>query len=568
MSGSKPARGAIATLLERLPGASASEAALAVARPDAAMAREIERLRLDPARAVVDVYEALAVGPEQRKREGVYYTPPAVVGAMLDRVPLDGLVLDPAAGAGAFVLELIRRLGADALERVHASDRDGEALGACALALEALTGRRSEAERWRERNAQVLDFLREFPSAPPDLIVGNPPYGLDGAPDLERLFPDLRGELDLYACFLLRAARVVTEAGTVALLVPDTWLTNRRADGLRRALASRGLTRIVDFGKPFAGAKDTRVHAVVLRRGARKCEVEATRDGRIVPMAPADGATLLRDSERGWFLYRTTAEARAIATMERGARRLGDAFEVLYGLRTGSNAQHVREEDGGVRLVGGGDLAAYDRTWQPKSLVDPEGYASPLARQAGRWKVGVQRIRTNSRISWRRWVEAAPVRPDEVGLDSLTLAAEKGPASEGDELPPALCALLGVLNSSILNRWYRLTFTDVNVKPAYVEVLPLPVLQSDLAALVQRRLASPGDLALERAIDRLVAQAYGMSDAETAVLEEGFWGADLAARPMPSLEEARRLAGAPPSELALPAAGPEPRQKTLALFGQ
>jgi hypothetical protein len=228
---------------------------------------------------------------------------------------------------------------------------------------------------------------------------------------------------------------------------------------------------------------------------------------------------------------------KAVRALEQAGSAAENSFDIIYGLRTGSNAKHVRRGPGATPLVGGLDLDAYDRRVTPKHLTPPDGFARLVAKQRGRWKIGIQRIRTNSRTSWRRWLEAALVAPDETGLDSLTLLAERGDPAAGPG--EALLCALGVLNSSLLNRWYRLGFTDVNVKPVYVARLPLPPPSAELANAVRRRLARPGDVALERVIDRLVAEAFGLGVDDVATLEEGFWGPELAARPLPNATDAR-----------------------------
>src|SRR5439155_656389 len=75
------------------------------------------------------------------------------------------------------------------------------------------------------------------------------------------------GEIDRYCAFLLRALQLVRPGGAAALLVPDTWMFLARGGALREAvLAQAEVAAIVDLGKPFASAKDTRVQAVVLVR--------------------------------------------------------------------------------------------------------------------------------------------------------------------------------------------------------------------------------------------------------------------------------------------------------------
>jgi hypothetical protein len=295
---------------------------------------------------------------------------------------------------------------------------------------------------------------------------------------------------------------------------------------LRAQLAESGLAQLVDYGKPFPTARDMRVHAVIVRPSASVCLVESDRGGRLEPMRPAPADELRETAARGWYPYRTSGEVEACRVIERGTR-LGDVFDVIYGLRTGDNTRHVQAGPGAVPLIGGQYLDAYDRHVEPRHLIAPETFRTALARQLGRWKIGIQRIRTNSTHTWRRWIEAAPLEPHEVGLDSLTLIA---PRTDDHRL----WALLGVLGSSVLNRWYRLTFTDVNVKPTYVNELPLPPLEEPLARLVQRRLAKGPSLTLERAIDRLVIDAYGLDEAQTLCFEQGYWSERFSSSPLPT----------------------------------
>ena len=202
------------------------------------------------------------------------------------------------------------------------------------------------------------------------MILGNPPYGLAGGADLQEFFPELAGEIDLYACFLLRSIRSVAPGGTVALLVPDTWPTNSRSRFLRGFLAGQGLSRVVDFGKPFASAKDTRVHAVFSRSGALRCEVESTRGGALVAMETVTRDQLQQEQEGGWHLYRTAGEASACRKLEE-APPLARTYEVIYGFKTGNNDAHVAAGPGGFPLIAGRDLDAYDRRVTPRHLLSP-----------------------------------------------------------------------------------------------------------------------------------------------------------------------------------------------------
>jgi predicted RNA methylase len=466
---------------------------------------------------------ALALGPSGRRSAGVYYTPPDLAAQVVDLALRHGSarsprrVLDPCAGAGAFLREAARRCPAASWE---GADLDGFALRAARAALALVD---PDARPVLRR----LDSLRSKAQRGADLLVSNPPYGHVDDPRerafLARELPALRGgEIDRYAAFLLRALQLVQPGGTAALLVPDTWMTNARAGPLRGAvLDSAEIAAVADLRKPFAAAKDTRVQAVVLVRRADRRPRPAHVYRGDEPLAPVCEDELRRNAVRGWQLYRSEAERRLCAAMEAASVPLGTVCEVGYGLRTGDNARFVaRRAESGIALCGGEDVVPYALRLRPKELVDPTPALLALARrQLGRARVCVQRIRTNSTQPHARWLEAAPVPPDLVCLDSLsTLACES-------EL---LRALLALVQSVPLQRWHRLRTTDVNVKPSALRELPVPRAliepggARELSALAAARVADP---LLDRAVDACAYRLFGLPQELVAEAERGFWGA-------------------------------------------
>jgi hypothetical protein len=460
--------------------------------------------------ATFEAERARALGHEGRRGAALYYTPPSVAAQVVElaqRHGARGVVLDPCAGAGAFLLAAARA----GFSHLRGIDQDAAALR---VARKALSGFRVQLER--------ADALETRPHGRIDCIVSNPPYG-HVRPDaaLLRRYPALRGgEVDRYALFMLRALELVRPGGVAALLVPDTWMFLSRASRFREeVLRLSELAAAVDLGKPFAAAKDTRVMAVVLVR--KPAAVRETYVGRgSESLSPAPRAELVAQARRGWCLYRTPLERALCEAMEAASLPLGRACDVGYGLRTGDNRRHVARRaplQGEVALAGGEDITPFALAWKPKALLDGERLSTLVARQLGRPRVAVQRIRTNAQAPWARWLEAAPVPGEMVCLDSLsTLAAD-------DE---RLWALLGLLQSVALQRFHRLRTTDVNVKPSALRELPVPRRLLDdpreLAELSRARPRCP-DGAIDRAIDGRVYALFGLSKELVEACERGFW---------------------------------------------
>jgi predicted RNA methylase len=487
--------------------------------------------------AAAEELRAIALGARGRRSAGVYYTPPDLAAYVVDLALRHGSVqrprrvLDPCAGAGVFLREAARRVGASACA---GADLDGFALRAARAELLLV----DPAGRPLLRR---LDSLRTAPVADADLLVSNPPYGHLEDPGerafLARALPALRGgEIDRYAGFLLRSVQLVVPGGTAALLIPDTWMTNARACALRSAvLDSAEIVAVADLGKPFAAAKDTRVQAVVLVRRA-KARGRATRVYRgKAALASVPEKELREKVARGWQIYRSPGERRLCAALEAASVPLREVCEVGYGLRTGKNARFVaRREprDGEIALCGGEDVLPYRLRVHPKALCEPTNALRALAsRQMGKERIAIQRIRTNSKKPWALWLEAAPVPGEVVCLDSLSTLS----CDDGDRL----WALLALLHSVPLQRWHRLRTTDVNVKPSALRELPVPHALLDpraarqLSALARERATDPSR---DRKIDACAYRLFGLEAPLVEEAEREFWGPLFAER-FPALQQ-------------------------------
>jgi predicted RNA methylase len=463
-----------------------------------------------------------ALGNDRRRDAGLYYTPADLAARVVGIALREGGTVSvrfPAPYSGAVVfLVAAARAG---LRDLHGFDLDPEALRVARQALR-LCGAKARLRR--------ADALRVALGQPADLLISNPPYGhvkeRRERAFLLREFPALRGgEIDRYSAFLLRALQLVRPGGAAALLVPDTWMFLARAGALREAvLAQAEVAAIVDLGKPFASAKDTRVQAVVLvRRPARGRPVYVGRG--TAALSPVSRDELAAAARRGWFVYRSAEEKMLCAAMESVSLPLGSTCVVGYGMRTGANARHVGRRapgPGEAGLVGGEDVVPYALRWRPKTLLHPAPLLPLVRRQLGTARVAVQRIRTNAQVPWARWLEAAPVPADRVCLDSLsTLSCDEG---------LRLWALLALVQSVALQRYHRLRTTDVNVKPSSLRELPVPraLLEDpmELATLARRRagVGAGQAHALDRRIDACVYALFGLSGRLVHAAERGFWG--------------------------------------------
>lgn len=205
-------------------------------------------LRERSAAAAAAHEQGLARQREERRRRGAFYTPPDLVEWVLDRaladLPRGAPVLDPACGAGHFLVAAARRVGVAA---VHGSDLDAEAV---AIARERLAAE-DPTVPLEQIAAQVVvaDGLEAWSGRRFAAVVGNPPFlgqlRRRTAGQSEGSRRGLGAYTDTSAVFLHRSLDLVDDGGVVALVQPLSVLAARDAGPVRTAVAEHGA--VTDF---------------------------------------------------------------------------------------------------------------------------------------------------------------------------------------------------------------------------------------------------------------------------------------------------------------------------------
>jgi hypothetical protein len=239
--------------------------------------------KLESALELVAAHEESLRSGDERRREGRYYTPPLLVRFLVARVlaplvegksadEITGLrVLDPACGAGAFLLGALdflagalARTGVPAKEAARVVARD-VLLGIDTDANAVATARRAIAlaAGTEPRGIRVGDALadaglaRSAGVARLDAVIGNPPYlrEKDGKGELERARGTAlgrrfaTGKMDLWFLFAHAALESLEPGGRHGFVVPSYWLEARSAARLREhILSSSRLELLVELG--------------------------------------------------------------------------------------------------------------------------------------------------------------------------------------------------------------------------------------------------------------------------------------------------------------------------------
>jgi len=190
-------------------------------------------------------------------QHGVVNTKSCVVKKMLDLIGYSAnhdlsttSILEPAAGDGAFVLEIIRRLYSssklfnfsfsDSLANLHFCELDKEIAEKLTNNINALLN--SYGVNYSHTNLIIGDFLltpfnRDF-----DFIVGNPPYVRnENIPDHFKKaylakYSTFTHRSDLYIPFYQRALELLSPNGTLSFICSNRWLKNQYGSKLRHLI--------------------------------------------------------------------------------------------------------------------------------------------------------------------------------------------------------------------------------------------------------------------------------------------------------------------------------------------
>lgn len=370
----------------------------------------------------------LAGNPAGRKAAGAYYTPEPIVDYVVAHTLgplLAGMqpcdvgrlrILDPACGAGAFLLGAYRFLCSwyDAACARASGSQDVEYAGegfrrhivrrnlfgvdldptAIQLTRSLLIGAAGETDLdlsstirqgnalvgpdCPDRLAAVVDWQQDFPAAQDgfDAVLSNPPWGqkaIHVSDILKRYlcerFPSCAGIFDLFRPFVELGVRLTKPHGRFGMVLPDIVLLKDYPQTRLHLLDQLTLERIDWWGKAFAGAEIDVATIIGGKAPAPACQqVTATVHDRAATLAHTLPQADFRNNPRYTFNLHLTTDRRRILHGLADCPRLGEHFEIHEGVHSGNIRAElfVREnKDTTCRplFFGRDEMAAYRLRW-------------------------------------------------------------------------------------------------------------------------------------------------------------------------------------------------------------
>ncbi len=485
-----------------------------------------------------------------RAAHGVFYTPPEIVRHTLDMAGRAGTdwrharCLDPSAGGGAFVIEMITRIR-DALggtdpalvlsqiaTRVRGYDVDPfGAWLAQTVAHFAVHDLEAAAGRRLAKIVHLRDSLDMHPDdrGTFDLVASNVPFGrITLAPERRAIYArSTYGHANLYGLFTDAGVQYAKPQGVVAYVMPTSMLSGLYFQSLRALLVNEAPPHELAFVTERSGVFDDALQETMLatyRKGRR------TRTGAVhfltidsvghASLTNAGSFSLPVSRTAPWILPRTPDRAGLAAILRTMKFRLSSYG---YGVSTGPlvwnrhKPQFRTQPAPDVLPVVWAEAVTRDGRfiWR----ADKRGHAPWFAAKPGKddWLIVrdacVLLQRTTAKEQDRRLI-AAEMPESFVASHGSGVVVENHlnmirNRSGQPTVPPAVIA--AVLNSRAADAAFRCISGSVAVSAFELEELPLPspATMRKIVALLDRR-------APTEAIEQAIAAAYGTANVAAA----------------------------------------------------
>ena len=336
------------------------------------------------------------------KKHGLVLTKPIVVETMLDRVGYtqhhdlrDIKVIEPAAGDGAFAIQLIQRLYQSSLRFGFSFQKALSNLTFFELDDEIGFFLKERVESTLKNYASIIpenlirieDFLLSK-SDKCDLIIGNPPYVRhENIPEekkeiYRRKFPTFKHRSDLYIGFYDKGLRLLTENGALSFICSNRWLKNQYGESLRKLIQlNYSMEEIIDLEETSPFEEEVIAYpAITTIRNAQKqtkANYYLVEDITSLPDINEDFEgmkTLDVSNWKNWFSYALSGKVheKFLSSIE------DQGFNIGIGVATGLDKVFIRtdfkeyvEEELLLPILTSKDLKNNQLQWSGNYILNP-----------------------------------------------------------------------------------------------------------------------------------------------------------------------------------------------------
>jgi type I restriction-modification system DNA methylase subunit len=396
-----------------------------------------------------------------------------------------------------------------------------------------------------------------------DAVIGNPPYGAELSFEpknyIAKYFQTTQYKFDSFAFFIEKGINLLARKGLLGYIVPNTWLDTKTFSRLRKfILKNCDVQQVVNLGHGvFQAQIDTALLFVKKERNNKSVvqviDASNSKEEENRIQSPYRIFTIPqdlweRDNEFRFNVYTDPKESRLFQKVSRSSIQLGEITESSQGLipyntrELSSKNPYISNQKSGINwkpfLDRGACISRYSLEWNGLYINYGKWLYTPnQPKYYENEKILIQRHRNPS---LQRRIVATFDKDRYYFKDNLCCLISV------NDCHYDLRYILGIINSALLNTFYKKNFTEVSLNPIYLRQLPIhainfsdpaeKALHDKMVALVERMLdlhkqkqAAKSDTTSERVereinvmdekIDALVYELYGLTKEEIKIAE-------------------------------------------------
>jgi len=401
--------------------------------------------------------------------------------------------------------------------------------------------------------ARFFDLTTMFGISGFPIIIGNPPYKVLEGSDSKEILENLRsipsykyalgGKLNLYRHFIERSVQLLSENGILSFIVPSTLIADKNTQGIRRMFKEKGsLKFLIEFPekeKVFESVTQaTTVFLFATGKSSNTFSLSVGLNSSVLP--PDSHAEIHWDEIESLFgealvfpLIKSNYELQLMKEIHKDSKKLKKLVSCYQGdINVSSRKSDLRNVKTDFLLVRGEHIQAYgvnlsdsdpDRRWIEVKKSELKGTLEPVTRE----RLVMQGI-SNMGTKFRLQVGKIPAGVV-VGHSANVLEIIQ------DEIDTN--STLAILNSKLMNWYYKKISTNNNVNIYEMDDLPIRVFKGEdlkkVNQFVDRVLTikngkNPSTKLVEELeeiqsqIDLLVYKLYGIESEEIQIIENTY----------------------------------------------
>lgn len=401
--------------------------------------------------------------------------------------------------------------------------------------------------------AKFFDLTTMFGMSGFPIIIGNPPYKVLEGSDSKEILENLRsitsykyalgGKLNLYRHFIERSVQLLSENGILSFIVPSTLIADKNTQGIRKMFKEKGsLKFLIEFPeKEKVFESVTQATTVFLFTTGKSSSVFSLSVGLNSAVLPPDShADIHWDEVESLFgealvfpLIKSNYELELMKEIHKGSKNLKKLVSCYQGdINVSSRKGDLRNAKTDFLLVRGEHVQAYgvnlsdsdpDRRWIEIKKSELKGTLEPVTRE----RLVMQGI-SNMGTKFRLQVGKIPAGVV-VGHSANVLEIIN------DDID--VNSTLAILNSKLMNWYYKKISTNNNVNIYEMDDLPIRVFKGEklkkINSLVNRVLEIKSTKnqtsklneeieSLQSQIDILVYELYEIESSKIKIIENTF----------------------------------------------